>query len=186
MEYDAKRNLLLLPSVTGNSYSTVNLTVSNMPPRPWEPFPKVQTVSDNPLSFIQSPESVEYDQVADQYFITKGVNAGEQFGFISAFTPEGSVIQEDFGFCQSPHGMVVVGTTLYVAGAGQICRFNTGTFEDMGAIATGELGAFQLTSLEYDPATQTLWTITAPADSPEATSTLQVGAAESFGLVPPP
>eukprot|EP00959_Pyramimonas_sp_CCMP1952_P164072 3430390-Pyramimonas_sp.AAC.1 len=105
MEYDAKRNLLLLPSVTGNSYSTVNLTVSNMPPRPWEPFPKVQTVSDNPLSFIQSPESVEYDQVADQYFITKGVNAGEQFGFISAFTPEGSVIQEDFGFCQSPHGM---------------------------------------------------------------------------------
>ena len=57
------------------------------------------------LDFLNEPESIEFDEVTDQYFTHKG--EGENAGCISVFTPDNVLIQEDFGCCPGAAGMVV-------------------------------------------------------------------------------
>jgi hypothetical protein len=57
------------------------------------------------LSFLDQPESLEFDEVTDQYFTHKG--EGDNAGCLSVFTPDNVLIQEDFGCCPGAMGMVV-------------------------------------------------------------------------------
>ena len=54
-------------------------------------------------SFIQFPESIEYDPRHDAYFIHKGklpiVPVAENTAWISVMSPNGNIIREDFGHC---------------------------------------------------------------------------------------
>jgi hypothetical protein len=54
-------------------------------------------------SFIQFPESIEYDPLHDVYFIHKGklpnAPVTMQTAWISVMSPNGNVIREDFGQC---------------------------------------------------------------------------------------
>ena len=54
-------------------------------------------------SFIQFPESIEYDPRHDVYFLHKGklpmVPVAEKTAWISVMSPNGNLIREDFGHC---------------------------------------------------------------------------------------
>eukprot|EP00976_Prorocentrum_cordatum_P066851 1178483-Prorocentrum_minimum.AAC.7 len=53
------------------------------------------------LSSKISPKSCAYDSAHDRYFTHKGKASGSKNGFLSALSPGGQVVAEDFGFCDA-------------------------------------------------------------------------------------
>uniref|UniRef100_A0A7S0RS59 Uncharacterized protein n=1 Tax=Pyramimonas obovata TaxID=1411642 RepID=A0A7S0RS59_9CHLO len=154
--FDTLRDKLLIPSLTQHLYYTLDLNVErgvdfNSFVAREEGAPEVVVEVTNP-QFVRAPDSIVYDPVHDQYFIHKGSlqQQGPEAGFISVVTPQGALLQEDFGFCQGALGMAVVNTTLFVGGTGKICQFDTDTLLQLPDIGTTEFQDHQIHGLAHD------------------------------------
>jgi len=127
-------------------------------------------------SFVVSPESFVYDELHDKYIYTSRPDTrplhedgdrGKNNGQVSAFDPELSeinsadVVSQNFGFCEEARGTEIVGDRLFVAAMGQVCVFNTTTYEQLDSIGCcGASSAFDthfLQGITWDPVRKMLW-----------------------------
>eukprot|EP00240_Pyramimonas_obovata_P002256 CAMPEP_0118938746 /NCGR_PEP_ID=MMETSP1169-20130426/26940_1 /TAXON_ID=36882 /ORGANISM="Pyramimonas obovata, Strain CCMP722" /LENGTH=524 /DNA_ID=CAMNT_0006882795 /DNA_START=310 /DNA_END=1880 /DNA_ORIENTATION=+ len=104
--------------------------------------------------FLVKPEVKEFDEVSGQYFKADGEHAG----CISVFTSSSFLIQENFGCCPGAQGLLVANGNLFVAGDGQICVFKIATLAALDPIGVDSFKGHQLTALDLDKTTNTLWT----------------------------
>jgi hypothetical protein len=115
----------------------------------FQAFPFQTALAVFSADFIDSPESLAYDETNDRYFIHKGGidPHANRAGFLSVVQPNGTLVAEDFGFCSGAAGMAVVRDVLYVAALGKVCAFNTTTLEQLPNIGEDEFVEHQLVGL---------------------------------------
>jgi sugar lactone lactonase YvrE len=125
--------------------------VDSLDPAPAAPVPASSATKLLAVEGLRTPESVVHDSVQDIYFVSN-INGNpttkDDNGFISRVRPDGAV--ENLKFIEggrngvtlhAPHGLVVVGDTLWVADITAVRAYHARTGAPLDSVALAAHGA---------------------------------------------